>query len=608
MAMWMIYAAAVAALLAVGGLALENLFERLGWPRRFVWLGALTLAVAVPLTAGPGPEGLPARADDDVESGTAAAVAPDRSSGAATVAPDESSGVAADVRPARAGTSPAVVSVAPLLAWALVSLIAFTVLATVLVVSIRARQRWERHSIGDEVVYVSRRFGPALVGIARPAIVIPRWVLRLGDAIGATVVRHEREHARAGDHLALLYSALIVVMLPWNAPIWWMCRRLGAAVEIDCDRRVVASGVPAREYGDLLLEIGAGRHRGGFFALGMANSESLLERRLKTLTAGSRKFSLPMLVLLGVLSAASLVTACDIPAPAGLASMVGAVLRTGGEATTAAPTPTTDTELDGRYNQLPPAQDLQIVIRGRNRSPYLTLDSSTVAADPLVILDDEVLEGGLPSLMAMMDTLEFAQVGTVARSTAVERYGERGAGGAVQVWTTGAAWQSMGRAWRRWRSRWDEVDRDWEEAQPLWDEVRRELEEAEGALEATRQQLREAEREMEAAEREMEAIEREWEAAQLQRSEAADPSGSALERATGPDGRRYIRDRSGGAILSLGAAIAARNPPVQLDGDRLPGGLSKLLTMMDTLDVVTIGYYGIPPRVVITTVRQDDGR
>lgn len=601
MAMWMIYSAAVAALLAVGGLALENLFERLGWPRRFVWLGALTLAVAVPLTAGPGPEGPPTRVAEGVESGTAAAVAPDRSSGAAAVAPDESSGVATEVRPAHAGTSPAVVSVAPLVAWALLSLCAFTMLATVLLVSIRARQRWERRSIGDEVVYVSRRFGPALVGIARPAIVIPRWVLRLGDAIGATVVRHEREHARAGDHLALLYSALIVVILPWNAPIWWMCRRLGAAVEIDCDRRVVASGVPAREYGDLLLEIGAGRQRGGLFALGMANSESLLERRLKTLTAGSRKLSLPIMVLLGVLSAASLVTACDIPAPAGLAPMVGAVLRTGGEATMAVATPTTDTELDGPYDQVPRGQDARIVIRGRNRSPYLLLDSATVAANPLVLLDDEVLEGGLLSLMAMMDTLEFAQVGTVARSTAVARYGDRATGGAVQVWTRGAAWQLMGRAWRRWRQRWEEADRDWEQAQPLWDEAKRELKAAEDALEVTREQLQ-------AAEREMEAIEREWEAAQPKRSDAADPAGSALERATGPDGRVYIRDRTGGGTLSLGAAIAARNPPVQLDGNRLSGGLSKLLTMMDTLDVVTMGYYGIPPSVVITTARQDDGR
>ena len=606
--MWMIYAAAVAALLAAGGLALERLCERLGRPRRFAWMGALTLAAVVPLTANPGQEGLPTRASDYVEIGAAAAVAPDGWGDGAAVARNGSGAGAADLRPGPAGTSTALVSLAPLLAWALASLLGFTVLATVLLVSIRARRRWERRRIGDERVYVSRRFGPALVGIARPVIVIPRWVVRLGDAVGATVVRHEREHARAGDHLALLYAALIVVMFPWSPPVWWMCRRLGAAVEIDCDRRVIASGVSAREYGDLLLEIGAGRQRGGLFALGMANSESLLERRLKTLSAGSGKTSLPVVILLGVLSGASLATACDIPAPAGVAPTVGAVLQAAGEAPTVAPAPPTDPEVVGPNGQIPRARDGRIVIRGRNRSPYLLLDSATVAANPLVLLDDEVLQGGLPSLMAMMDTLDFGQVGTVHRDTAVARYGEQAAGGAIRIWTRSSIWQSMGQAWSLWRSRWEEADREWEEAQPLWDEVRRELEGAERTLEATRQQLLEAEREMQAAERELEAMERRWRAVQPEWNETDGRANAVLESATEPDGRLYIRDRTGTGSLSLGADIVARNPPVQLDSRRLRGGLSALLPMMDTLNVVTMGYYGIPPRVVITTARQDDDR
>ena len=545
MAMWMIYAAAVAALLAAGGLALERLCERLGRPRRFAWMGALTLAVVVPLTASPGQEGLPTLASDDVEIGAAASVAMDGPSGGAA-----GSGTgAADVRPGPAGTSTALASLAPLLAWALASVLGFTVLATVLLVSFRARRRWERRRIGDERVYVSRRFGPALVGIARPTIVIPRWVVQLGDAVGATVVRHEREHARAGDHLALLYAALILVMFPWSPPVWWMCRRLGAAVEIDCDRRVIASGVSAREYGDLLLRIGAGRKRSGLFALGMASSESLLERRLKTLAAGSGKTSLPVVILLGVLSGASLATACDIPAPAGVAPTVGAVLQAAGEANTVAPPPPTDSKVVEAIGQVPRAQDGRLVIRGRNRSPYLLLDSATVAANPLVLLDDEVLQGGLPSLMAMMDTLDFGQVGTVHRDTAVARYGEQGAGGAIRIWTSGSIGQTMGQAW----------EREWRAAQPEWNGT-------DGRANAV------------------------------------------LESATGPDGRLYIRDRTGTGSLSLGADIVARNPPVQLDGRRLRGGLSALLPMMDTLNVVTMGYYGIPPKVVITTARQDDGR
>ena len=36
----------------------------------------------------------------------------------------------------------------------------------------------------------------------------------------------------------------------------------------------------------------------------------------------------------------------------------------------------------------------------------------------------------------------------------------------------------------------------------------------------------------------------------------------------------------------------------------LRGGLRSLLATMDTLDIATLGYYGIPPRVVINTGRE----
>ena len=50
---WMAYAAAIGGLLAAGGWACERLCETMGWPRRFPWLVALTLAVVIPLTARP---------------------------------------------------------------------------------------------------------------------------------------------------------------------------------------------------------------------------------------------------------------------------------------------------------------------------------------------------------------------------------------------------------------------------------------------------------------------------------------------------------------------------------------------------------------------------
>lgn len=46
---WMVYAALVGGVVAVVGWALERLSASAGWQRRFAWLAALTLAVAIPL-------------------------------------------------------------------------------------------------------------------------------------------------------------------------------------------------------------------------------------------------------------------------------------------------------------------------------------------------------------------------------------------------------------------------------------------------------------------------------------------------------------------------------------------------------------------------------
>ena len=53
MIMWMAFAAVIGGLVAAGGWACERLCEAMGWPRRFAWLAAVTLAVVIPLSARP---------------------------------------------------------------------------------------------------------------------------------------------------------------------------------------------------------------------------------------------------------------------------------------------------------------------------------------------------------------------------------------------------------------------------------------------------------------------------------------------------------------------------------------------------------------------------
>ena len=326
MVTWLGYAAAVGALLAVGALSLERLCERTGWPRRFGWLAGLSLALLIPLSASP-----PAPAVDVAPAATVVqtpAEEPYRPLAPPDPAKPVEAGNPGDV-PATGGRAAERTAV---VLWGSTSLAALLLLCSVLIAAALARGRWDRRRIAGEDVYVSRRFGPALVGVARPAIVIPRWVVRLGDVVGATVVRHEREHARARDHLTLLYGGIAVALMPWNPAVWWMFLRLRTAVEIDCDRRVLASGVSPAEYGDLLLDIGARRPGRTCFALAMASSGSMLERRLKAMRNQENKARRSLLALLGCAALAAIAIACGVPAPTGIAPAVNAALAEPAEA------------------------------------------------------------------------------------------------------------------------------------------------------------------------------------------------------------------------------------------------------------------------------------
>ncbi|MYI07140.1 MAG: hypothetical protein F4059_07465, partial [Gemmatimonadetes bacterium] len=320
MVTWLGYAVTVAILLAVGALLLEKLCERTGSPRRFGWLAGLSLALVIPLTASPRAPAV------DVAPAATGAQAPAEEPYWPPAPPEPATPLEAGIPGDPAATGGGAAERAALVLWGSTSLATLLLLCSVLIAAALARRRWDRRRIADEDVYVSRRFGPALVGVARPEIVIPRWVVRLGNAVGATVVRHEREHARARDHLVLLYGGIAVALMPWNPAVWWMFLRLRTAVEVDCDRRVLASGVSPAEYGDLLLDIGARRPGRTFFALAMASSGSMLERRLKAMRNQGIKARRSILALLGCAALSAVAIACGVPAPTGIAPAVNAAL------------------------------------------------------------------------------------------------------------------------------------------------------------------------------------------------------------------------------------------------------------------------------------------
>ena len=164
-------------------------------------------------------------------------------------------------------------------AWALLTI----VLAARLVADLRfvamLRRRATPALLDGIPVLLTDDAGPALIGVRRPMVIFPRALLALDATLRRDALAHELEHRRAHDTRLLFAARLLVVMLPWNAALWWMERRLRAAVEIDCDARVLRSGVDANRYGRLLLLVANANHLPRT-ALALAPHPSTLQRRI----------------------------------------------------------------------------------------------------------------------------------------------------------------------------------------------------------------------------------------------------------------------------------------------------------------------------------------
>jgi hypothetical protein len=180
-----------------------------------------------------------------------------------------------------------------------------------------SRQRRRAIAAVDGVpVVITDTLGPATVGVWRARVVLPRWVLALPDAQRRYIVRHEDEHRRSHDSMVLSLASLSLILLPWNAALWWQLRRLSLAIEMDCDQRVVSSLGDAHAYGKLLLTVAQASTRatGPRLQAALVGRAGMLERRLTALLAPA-PLRLAQRLLLPVSAVALLVVVLTMPHP-----------------------------------------------------------------------------------------------------------------------------------------------------------------------------------------------------------------------------------------------------------------------------------------------------
>ncbi|HWK89439.1 MAG TPA: hypothetical protein VNP72_05565, partial [Longimicrobium sp.] len=182
---WMLRAMAAAALLTVAALAVERAAAWLGRPRRWVWAAAMAASLLVP-AAGVVAPGLLPRVDL-LPRPLASAAAP-----TAAAAMGVPGGMMVD---GAAGSASLAERASQVLAWGWLtaSLVMLTAFGWAGLRLRLARDAWRPARVDGTRVLVAERAGPAVVGLRRPEIVIPRWVLEAAPGERALILRHERE-------------------------------------------------------------------------------------------------------------------------------------------------------------------------------------------------------------------------------------------------------------------------------------------------------------------------------------------------------------------------------------------------------------------------------
>jgi hypothetical protein len=203
------------------------------------------------------------------------------------------------------------------IAWGASSALVALALAGMAAALRHRRRQWARAEVDGVSILISCDTGPAVVGLLRSRIVLPRWAVDGDEEARRLVLEHEREHVRAGDPRLLAGGLVAAALMPWNPAVWWQLRRLRLAVEVDCDARVLRRRADVRAYGSVLLEVGRRTVHSRLAAAAFAEPVSTLERRIRIMTAPRARRPLLRAAGFGMLAAVLAAAACAAPPPAG---------------------------------------------------------------------------------------------------------------------------------------------------------------------------------------------------------------------------------------------------------------------------------------------------
>jgi Zn-dependent protease with chaperone function len=120
---------------------------------------------------------------------------------------------------------------------------------------------------------------PTALGLVKPAIVIPRWVMQdLSAAELNQVVLHELAHLRRWDDWTNLAQQIVKALFFFHPAVWWIERKISLEREIACDDAVLTETESPRAYAQCLAHLA----ERSFVQRGIALAQALVGRIAQT--------------------------------------------------------------------------------------------------------------------------------------------------------------------------------------------------------------------------------------------------------------------------------------------------------------------------------------
>ncbi|GLQ49836.1 M56 family metallopeptidase [Dyella flava] len=221
------------------------------------------------------------------------------------------------------------------------------------------KRSWATGALCNTPVFIAPDVGPAVVGLLRPRIVVPAWLLQESAARQQFVLAHEQSHLDARDPQMLTIALCLLLAMPWNLPLWWQLRRLRRAIEVDCDARVLRSGRDMTGYCETLIQVGQNQSSYIGAVAAMSESGSFLEQRIKIMLLKPGKWARLSALAMVVVSVGTAAFAAQVTPPDNTGATVSV-------------SPAVLTNYVGFYKFMGPYAVMSITLDGSQLSAQLT--------------------------------------------------------------------------------------------------------------------------------------------------------------------------------------------------------------------------------------------